>query len=169
MIQTFDAQLQVVLRALQDVVAPALTGAEKHVIEQLQLSIVTLSYVKKRLPDARRYFRMELSSYVALSESAVAISEGHAQPLLAKLTGDIAAGNAELQRPEADIEEYRAVTMRLRERLAALSNAVVGTRCKETLDRMILEKSGDLLMQNRLWCAPFGFEPKPEALPRASW
>jgi hypothetical protein len=169
MIQTFDEQLQVVLRALKDVVAPALTGAEKHVTEQLHLCMVTLSYVKTRLPDARRYFRMELSSYIALAEAAVGIAQGNLGPLVSKLSGDVAAGKAELQQSESDIEEYRAITMCLREQLAALSNAAVGTPCKETLDRMILEKSGDLLMQYRLWCAPFGFELKPEDLPKPAW
>ena len=49
MIHSFDSQLQVALRALEEVVAPSLAGAEKHVVEQLMLAIVTIGFVKTRL------------------------------------------------------------------------------------------------------------------------
>lgn len=61
---------------------------------------------------------MELSSYIALAEAAVGIAQANLGPLVAKLSGDVAAGKAELERSASDIEEYRALSMRLREQLA---------------------------------------------------
>ncbi len=48
--QAFDTQLQVVQRALGEVVLPALGGASGHVIEQLHLSMAALSFMQQRLP-----------------------------------------------------------------------------------------------------------------------
>jgi len=169
MTQTFDEQLQVVLRALKDVVAPVLTGAEQHVIEQLHLCMVSVVLRQDSIAGRATIFPNGAVFLHRTGRSGGWIAQANLGPLVAKLSGDVAAGKAELERSESDIEEYRAITMRLREQLAALSNAAVGTPCKDTLDRMILEKSGDLLMQYRLWCAPFGFELKPEDLPKPAW
>ena len=64
--QSFDVQLQVSLRALNDIIVPTLvqTNADKHVIEQAQLVIATLSFLKLRLADARRFARAELRTYL---------------------------------------------------------------------------------------------------------
>ena len=52
MIQTFDTQLEVSLRAMRDVVAPALNDAESHVLEQFGLVLATLEFMRHRLPYA---------------------------------------------------------------------------------------------------------------------
>ncbi len=164
MIHSFDAQLQVSLRALEEVVAPALGNAEKHVVEQLMLAIMTIGFVKTRLPEARRFYRMELRSCIDLASEAARISEASAA-----LAEAISAGESALVDPEADIAEFEAVSRKLRDSVAALSHASVGQPWQAQLDAAILEKSGTLLTQNRLWCAPFGFELQPENLPPAAW
>ena len=91
MIQDFDSQLQVSLRALQEVVAPALAGAEKHVVEQLALATLTLGFVKQRLPEARRFYRWELRAHLDLARKL---------DQSAALDAFIASGTAELARAE---------------------------------------------------------------------
>jgi hypothetical protein len=164
MIQGFEAQLQVALRALEEVVAPALGSAEKHVVEQLMLSIVTIGFVKTRMPDARRFYRMELRSWIDLAKEAeqVAGSPG-------VLTAAIAAGESNLVDPEADIAEFEAASRSLRDAVTALSASAIGQPYQAELERAILDRSGALVAQNRLWCTPFGFELQPESLPAAAW
>ncbi|QIG54725.1 hypothetical protein G6N82_11680 [Altererythrobacter sp. BO-6] len=160
----FDVQLQVALRALTDVVAPALgEGAEKHVVEQLHLAVATISFVKTRLPEARRYYRMELRHFIDLAEAA------------ARMTGEDAAldaavrdGEAALRDAEADIGNYIEITRRLREEVAALASRTEGED-RAALDRLVLDTSGELLAQYRQWALPFGLEPKPEELPAPAW
>jgi hypothetical protein len=164
MIHSFDSQLQVSLRALEDVVAPALAGAEKHVIEQLMLSILTIGFVKTRLPEARRFYRMELRSCIEMAQTAVGIA-GASDSLAAA----IAAGETALADPEADIAEFEAASRALRDGITALSNASVGQSSKTKLEAAILDKSSALVAQYRQWCLPFGFELHPEALPKAAW
>lgn len=163
MIQGFDVQLQVILRALEEVVAPALGGAEKHVVEQLMLSIATIGFVKTRLPEARRFYRMELRSCIGLAKEAGRISGTDS------LACAIEAGESALADPEADIAHFETASRSLRDGVTALSHASVGQPHQAQLDAAILEKSGALVAQNRLWCAPFGFELQPENLPKPDW
>lgn len=169
MIQSFDVQLQVALRALGEVVAPALQGAEKHVAEQLHLAIATLSFIKTRLPQARRYYRMELSSYMDLAIAAAELARPHLPADSEELGQIVSAGKAMLDDPEADIGDYEAITRSLRERITQLSSHAIGTPCHNELDHMILDRGGELLLQYRQWCAPFGLELKPDELPAAKW
>lgn len=163
MIQDFDSQLQVALRALAEVVAPALGGAEKHVVEQLMLSILTIGFVKTRLPEARRFYRMELRSCLDLASEAARIAGTDS------LGEAIRAGERALADPAADLAEFEAASRALRDGVTALSHGAVGKPHQAQLEAAILDKSGALLAQNRQWCAPFGFELQPESLPPPAW
>jgi hypothetical protein len=159
-----DAQLQVSLRALQDVVAPALAGAEKHVIEQLQLAIMTVGFVKTRLPDMRGYARMELSVLVGLAEESAAVA-GEAPTLAAAAE----AGRALLQSAAADSDELVAASRRLRDEVTALGANCADAGLRAQLDQLVLRQGGPLVGQARQWASPFGFELNPEDLPAPAW
>lgn len=159
----FDVQLQVALRALNDVVAPGLGDAEKHIVEQLHLAMATISFVKTRLPEARRYYRMELRHYIALARDASEIGKTNSE-----LSQIAAEGEAALADPEADIADYEAITGRLRDAVTALSSRS-DNETRARLDRLVLDKSGELFPQYRQWALPFGLELKPEALPQPAW
>lgn len=158
MIQSFDKQLQVVMRALREVVAPALGDAEKHVAEQVNLSIATLAFVAERLPDARRYYRWELSAYLDLARDLGAGGD-------AALAAFVEAGGAVLARPEADIADYEQVAHQGREAIAAFAESDGSI----AVERLILKRSAAIIDQQRQWCRPFGFELKPETLPAPAW
>jgi hypothetical protein len=165
MISSFDTQLQVSLRALREVVAPALQHSEKHVIEQLHLAIATLDFAKQRLPYARRYYRLELENYISFAAEVRGLI-GTDQPALRdQLAAAEHTGNAELLRPEAEVEDYLIVSRRLRELIAAAVPAAINKPYEHTLDLLILKRQEKLLLQQRAWCVPLGFDPKPEQLP----
>jgi len=163
-IQNFDVQLQVALRALEEVVAPALGSAEKHVVEQLMLSIVTIGFVRTRLPEARRFYRMELQNCIELAEETARIT-GSSGTLAETIKGAQSA----LADPEADIPEFEIASRRLKDIVTGLSQSSVGQSYQAQLDAVILEKSGALVAQYRLWCAPFGFELQLDNLPKPAW
>lgn len=167
--QSFDVQLQVALRALNEVVAPELAGAEKHVAEQLHLAIATLQFVKTRLPEARRYYRMELRSYMRLAEDVAALASSSLPSQTAALLSAVATGEKVLNDPEADLDTYQVATSDLRDLVTQLSSAAVGTPDGAKLDNLILDRSASILMQCRQWCAPLGFELKPEELAPPEW
>lgn len=169
MIQSLDRQLQVVLRALTEVVAPALADAEKHVVEQLQLSIATLGFVAERMPDARRFARFELRTYADMADAVADAAAGEAADQASAVRASAAAGRALLDRADADAATIETAARACREEIAALSDAVHGTPAQQPVERVVLERSGPIIAQSRLWCAPFGFELKPQDLPTAAW
>ncbi len=164
MMPLFDTQLQVSLRALREVVAPALQNGEKHVVEQLHLAIATLDFAKQRLPYARRYHRLELENYIGFAAEvrAVIIDQLKLREQLAAAEG---AGKAELLRPEAEIEDYLIVARRLRELIASTVSAAIDKPHERALDLLIIERQKKFLLLQRAWFAPSGFELKPEDLP----
>lgn len=159
-----DVQLQVAIRALEDVVAPALAGAEKHVIEQLHLAIATAGFVKQRLPDARGYARMELAAYCALAEESVACAAGG--NALASAAAD---GRAMLGSAAAGTDEIVANTRRLRDEVTALGSRWAGTGTGQELDRLVLRHGAGMVGQARQWASPYGFELNPADLPAPAW
>jgi hypothetical protein len=164
MILSFDVQLQVALRALQDVVAPALADGEKHVIEQLHLAIVTIAFVKTRLPDARRFARMELGHFVQLAEDVASCAGGDAD-----ISALVAQARDALSDPIADNAAFEALTSRLREAITALGSRCPHAATRDAIDRVVLNGSAALLGQYRQWTVPFGIELKPEELPAPAW
>jgi hypothetical protein len=102
--QSYETQLQVVQRALGETVLPALAGAEKHVIEQLQLSMAAIGFMQSRLPHARRYYRGQLKAYLDMADAVLGLV---ASETLSQLIGK---SRVELERPEADDADYVAAT-----------------------------------------------------------
>src|SRR3546814_17934705 len=71
MIPDLDLQLQVVIKALKDTVMPAVDPAHRMAIEQLGLSIATLSMVRERLPLAGLREWQDLANAIALGRATV--------------------------------------------------------------------------------------------------
>lgn len=164
MILDFDTQLQVSLRALQDVVAPAVAGAEKHAVEQLMLAILTIGFVKTRLPEARRFYRMELRSWIALARDVHAIADAENG-----LASKVETAEAVLNDPDKDLADFELASRELRDAVTAASSAAVGKPQGGRIDAAILDRHGNMLAQSRQWCLPFGFELQPELLPKPAW
>lgn len=159
-----DVQLQVALRALEETVAPALGSAEKHVVEQFHLALLTLHFVHGRLPDMRRYARMELDACLALARDSIAAA-GTA-PALADA---VSAADAARADPAADTTAIEQAARRLRDEITALGAAATDPALSAQLDRLVLERGGVMIGQARQWASPFGFELRPEDLPAPAW
>ena len=165
MIQSFNNQLQVSIRALREVVAPALNASEKQAVEQLHLSLATLEFMRTRLPYARRYYRLELESYLDLGKQVADIIANELPAQKAQLDSSINLGKAELDRPTAENEDYLLVARQIRETISATIAEAVGKPFAHRLNTLIIKTSEQQLRQERVWCLPFGFELRPEDLP----
>ena len=164
MIFNFDSQLQGALRALEEVVAPALAGGEKHDVEQLMGAIATIGFVKTRMPQARRHYRNDLRGWIAFAREAANIA-GPFELL------DSARIDAEklLEDPEADLADFEAGSRRLADAATALSCQSVGQSFEARLDAVIFSHAEGRIGQYRQWCSLFGFEIHPEKLPEPAW
>ena len=169
MIQEFETQLQVVQRALGEVVLPALDSAGLHVVEQLHLSIAALSFMQQRLPHARRYYRGTLQRYLDMAEAIGALLADRAGPGGGGLDDLVAAGRGLLDSPSGEDIDYRRSTADLRARIAELVADAQGSAYESALDALVLDHSGPIVLQDRVWCAPLGFEFRPDDLPAPDW
>jgi len=165
MMQSFNTQLQVSLRALREVVAPALQNGEKHVVEQLHLALATLEFTKQRLPYARRYHRLELKNYLGFAAKVRGVINDQLK-LCEQLAAAEGAGKGELLNPEAELEDYVLVTRQLRELIAATIPLSINKPYENELDMLVVRSQQQFLLQQRAWCTPFGFELKPDELPQ---
>ncbi len=167
--QSLETQLQVVQRSLGEVVLPALSDAAGHVIEQLHLSMATLSFIQQRARHARRYYRRTLVAYCEMAEAVVALLDGCTNAnaeALAKLAAD---GRTLLLSPIAEDADYQWITRGLRASIATEVAAAQDGDYVVALDALVLERSGPILLQERVWCLPLGFELRPEDLPEPDW
>lgn len=167
--QEFEIQLQVVQRALGEVVLPALDSAGSHVVEQLHLSIAALSFMQQRLPHARRYYRGTLQRYLDIAVAIGALLADRAGPDGGGLDGLVAAGQSFLDSPYAEDADYRGSTGKLRAKIAALVADAQGSAYEAALDALVMDHSGPILLQDRVWCGPLGFELRPDDLPAPHW
>ena len=165
MIQSFNNQLQVSIRALREVVAPALNASEKQAVEQLHLSLATLEFMRTRLPYARRYYRLELETYLDLAQQVADIVANELPVQKTQLESSIALGKKELDRPTAENEDYLIVARQIRETISATIAEANEKPFAQRLNALIIKTSEQQLVQERVWCLPFGFELRPEDLP----
>lgn len=165
MMQTFDTQLEVSLRALTGVVAPALANAGSHAVEQFNLTLATLGFIRQRMPYARRFHRLELQDLLDLAEEVGALICQDQQDLAAQLAGNGDEGKGALRSVEAEVEDYLVVGRRMRELIAEAVQGSAGKPYERQLDELVLARQKAFLEVQRVWCAPLGLDPQAGELP----
>lgn len=165
MIQSFDTQLQVSLRALRDTIGPAVANSESHVVEQLNLAIATLEFTRQRLPFGRRYHRLELNQLLGMT-GVIRRLIGQDQPTLKQaIAGKEAVAEKLLADPEAEIEDYIQIGRDLRERIKQAIAQSEGKTYEAALDTLVVEQQQALLTMQRVWCAPLGLDSAVSTMP----
>jgi hypothetical protein len=161
MVPDTDLQIQIVLKALSDTIAPAVDPTNKMATEQLQLVIATLAMVRERAPVERRLVRRLIEDDMALAEQLAGLAGiGCAQALL----GASAAARAALADPELGTVELADVRSNLT-KVTAMAIASAGEGGVSQLGPIVVEGSRASLERLRAWCLPSGFEPDPSAIP----
>jgi hypothetical protein len=150
---------------MRDVVAPALNDAESHVVEQFNLVLATLEFMRQRLPYARSFHRLELTHLLSLSEGVRAFVADDQPALAAQLEQIEATGKNDLARPEVEIEDYLVVGRKLRELIGELIRLSNGKPYEKELDKLALHSQKDFLPVQRAWCMPLGLDSRPDELP----
>lgn len=158
MVPELDLQLQAVIKALTDTVMPAVDPAHRMAVEQLGLSIATLSMVRERLPLSGLREWQDLANAIALGRAA---SANAASPVLEET---VQQGEGHLDNPRAEPGARPAATRAI---LSALSLAVrqAPEGDATALMRSVVEASRPALDLARAWGKSAGFEPDPDEVP----
>ena len=164
MVPDLDLQLQSAIKALVDTVTPAIDAQNKMAVEQLHLSIATLTMVRQRLPLARRFSRRQL-------EDSLETARGVRSDVGASGIVDTAAIDAIISRaadglgdPEFDTCELDQLAAELNGETAALISEIPSGEIADAIVRTVVERTKSPIARLRSWCLPAGFESYPEQI-----
>ena len=165
-----EFELQTVIKAMTDVIAPALDVNNKLAQEQAQLSIGVLNIVSQRLHLLYRYDNDELARYLALAETLAeqTASLPEASQALHALANSVESGSDVLDRARADPEELRDANFDLREKVGALITAVYGaadTNALKHVSATVTAHSKEQLLRERAWLIGKAWEADPKSVP----
>ncbi len=161
MLPDCDLQLRVVIKALQDVVVPAVDPANQLAVEQIRLSLATLEMVRSRVPLVDKCARKELANAVEMAAALCDAGRGNEADDLRRLIG-------EAQQALGVVDPSRSDLVRIRTALlGAVSTMIDDADASDVgqLSRIGLAKAKAQVELQRSWCTPSGFEPDPSAIP----
>ena len=163
-------QIPTLIKAMTDVVLPAVDPNNKLAQEQAQLILGSLHLIAQRLPLQYRYDRHELNSFLALSEQLEAASGGSPELLeaVAVLHTSSTNGSDVLARAGAEPGELEAANLRMRESIGAVvqsSSALKDENLRRRIESLVMAHAKDMLLRERAWLAMQGWEGKNAPLP----
>lgn len=165
-----DIQLQAVIKALGDVVLPAIDAANKPAVEQAKLSIGLLSLLAEQLPVQFSFDCDELARLIATGETLVASAAGGdaTQAAAASLRDALGPAAAALDGARSGPAKVIGAVRRLREATSTLvtqAHADGTADARAAIDRAVLAMSKAQLLRERALMRLQGWEPDPTALP----
>ena len=162
--------LQSVIKAMTDVVLPAVDPHNKLAQEQARLVIGVLGLLAARLPLLYRYECDELSRFLILADTlhSQAVGIADTQEALLSLTAVVGAGQDVLDRARAEPAELEIANFELREKIGALVSVVydkASATQRRTIGATVTAHAKHQLLRERAWHVTQGWESDPAALP----
>jgi predicted nuclease with TOPRIM domain len=169
-----EIQIVTMIRAMKDVVIPAIDPANGPAIEQSQLVLGMLSLLREQLPVEFRFDRDELERLTIAAGNLARLCEVDTElrERVRALAALEATARDRLERCAVDPSEVRDCSRRLREAIARLVSEADAAATPERwtmIERQVLDLSRELLVRERAFVAPQGWEtgsdfPKIEEL-----
>jgi hypothetical protein len=163
-------QIKSALKALTDVVLPAVDPNNKLAQEQGKLVIGLLSLLAQQLPLQYRFDRDELKRLVACAQQLHEAAQGGSgtQAALAALTDAARAGSQALFSAGTTPEELQQAVRALRAATGELVTQVHRDgepACRAAVQSLVLALSKEQLLRERSMLLMQGWEPDPAAIP----
>jgi hypothetical protein len=165
-----EIQIASMIKAMKDVVIPAIDPANKLAVEQSQLIIGLLSLLSIQLPLQYRFDRDELARLLDCAKGLQGVPAGDpaVKPALERLRNSGAAAAAVLEQCRVEPDSLTASVREMRAAIGALVKAVAGTKdlaAQLGIERIVLAMSKDQLIRDRSLVKMQGWEPHPAAVP----
>jgi hypothetical protein len=165
-----QVQLASMIKAMKDVVIPALDSKNDLAVQQAQLVVGLLNLMAHQLPLQFQFDRDELRRLIA---SARALSQLHSSdPAIEAAARQLVARSAQaasvLERCGLDPEALTAAVRDLREATGMLATAAesgADPAALHAVETAILDLSKQQLLRDRSLMLPQGWEPDPTAVP----
>lgn len=165
----YDIQIKTAIRAMQEVVIPAVDSVNRMAVEQAGLVLAMLQLLERTLPLVHRYDCAELEGNLALVAELRAA--GERVPSLvqnsARMAAVAAAASATLDRPRTDPQELAQACRDIRSAIAdfvTLAYREAPARERQIIARLTLASTRKQLLRERAWVISQGWESEPEKL-----
>jgi hypothetical protein len=155
-----DNGLRAVIKALNDVIMPAIDAQNALAIEQARLVTKYLEFVRSRLPFYHERASFELSHYLGLATRLTRFSSVLPPEIALALGSSVERGQSISQTPSVSMEEIGAASAALS---ASISAAVRSAASRSEdhhreIETIVLAASREYLDAQRAWYIPMGFE-----------
>jgi hypothetical protein len=166
----YPIQIQCMVKALTDVVLPAVDPNNRLAQEQARLIIGTLLLMEKQLPKQYRFDCDALSRLVSFARELQQQPGGltRTQAAVKELAAHVSVASRVLERAQADPEELVSSIHSLRAAIGAVVNAVSEEASGSQvagMQKSVLAHSKDQLLRDRSWLLMQGWEPDPASVP----
>lgn len=162
-----DNALLASIKALDNVVLPAVNPGDPLASEQLRLVSGLLKFMRQRLAYWPQRYHFELDHYLALGQQLHPDAKDLSGEAASRLGDAIDRATTLRQRGDFDLQALQGATAELSQAISALARAAVvaphGQRRR--VERSILEASKRWVDMQRAWFLPQGFELRAGELP----
>lgn len=162
-----DNSLRASIKALNEVVLPALDPSDPLATEQLRLVSGFLKFLGARLPYVHDRNRFELEHYLALGERLIADAQRASPQVSQHLDQAIADARVLLGSRQASVAEMRCITAALSASISGLVRVVAGAdpALRQRVEQAVLVGAKPWVDMQRAWFVVQGFELHPNELP----
>ena len=165
-----EIQLSTMIRAMKDVVIPAVDAKNELAMQQAQMIVGLLNLMAHQLPVQFRFDRDELQRLVASVQGLSALNSQ--DPAISAAAQQLQACRSAaadvLERCATDPVELTVAIRDMREATSVLMTTTSGGGDKAALalvESTILSLSKEQLLRDRSLMLPQGWEPDPKAVP----
>ncbi|HEX5804995.1 MAG TPA: hypothetical protein VFY31_01475 [Macromonas sp.] len=165
-----EVQIASMIKAMKDVVIPALGNSNKLASEQAGLIVGMLHQMSVQLPVQYRFDRDELGRLLGTTDELLAVpvkddNARQAQQALGALRGD---AEQVLQGCQRDPDDLRAAVFALKERVCQVIDTLAASSDVDSqlkVEKIVLSMSKEQLLRDRALVKAQGWEPDPAAVP----
>jgi hypothetical protein len=166
-----ENSLRAVVKALTDVVGPAVDKSDPLANEQLRLVVDYIEFVRNRLDFYHGRERFELRHHLAMAAALDGLRTPCSAATAGALSSAIAAGRHAYALAASPTPALKAATARLAAAIGALVREAQGFdgAVRRQVELQVLEATEERVRFERSWYQPLGFDPSPgENLPLAA-
>jgi hypothetical protein len=165
-----ELQIQAVIKALEDVILPAIDADNTLAVEQGYIAANTLKLALKRQPMMYRYDCDELAGFLELASTLKQeiAGQAHSDELLNELSACIGNGRSTLSRAQVEPVELEQASFQLRDSISKVIKAY-SSHCSadqlKAVGKSVVSHAQRQITKERAWVVDLGWDIDPESLP----
>lgn len=165
-----DSEITVMIKALEDVIIPAVDATNKLAVEQAQLVTMTLKLLQSQLPVQFRFDHDELTRLVQAAGKLRHICTGDTAVAsrLQRLAAEQAEAESVLERSKVDparlLESIRALRTSIAALVGEAGRGEAGSGFSAA-EQVVMDLSKEQLLRDRAFLILTGNEIDPDAIP----